>query len=170
MEAIRTPDAAARLITDAINAAHLLGIAVTTDPRLGVKCPSTEKPRWERDPATPAVSPLGAVLLHLQPPIPLADDALIHVLGSKMLFHLGIEDGCGGAPVSTNLTRGPDGQLYRDGWMLGKVVRTFLATEVCEPHRTRYARGERCPKCRAGVPVERPEGDVTLRIVMDPEV
>lgn len=169
----RTPNVsatAAEILTDAINAAHLLGITVSTDTRLGVRCPSTEAPRWERDPRCEAVSCLGAVLLHAQPRIPLADDALIHVFGSKMLYHLGIEEGCAGYDQSENLTRGLDAQLYRDGWVLGKVVRTFLATSVCEPHRIRFPRGGRCGHCAAGVPIPRSDDEITLTIVTDVEV
>lgn len=160
----RTP---AQIITDAVNAAHRQGITVSTDPRMGVRCPSSAAPRWERHPSAEAVSPLGAVLLAEQPPIELADEALCHVLGSKMLFHLGIEDGCGGAVMSANLTRGLDAQLYRDGWKLGEQLRVLISTVVCEPHRMRHLRGERCPMCAAGVPVPRPD-EPTLRIV-EPE-
>jgi hypothetical protein len=161
----------AQVLTQAINRAHAAGIPITTSRRLGVTCSSSAAPHWERDGSGDAISPLAAVLLAEQTPLSHADPALCHVFGSAMTYHLGIEDGVEGLDPSENLQRGPDAQLYRDGWRLGVQVRLLLSTERCDGHNVRHPRAEQCPMCAAGIPVPRlAANDVTLPIALPPEV
>jgi len=142
------PTGAARILTDAVNAAHARGLTVTTARDLGVVCPSIVDPSWEIDPRASAVSVLGAVLLDRQPPIVDIDHALAYVFGTRPEFHEGIEWGAAGKPAPETADR-----LFADGYFLGVQMRTLVATVPCGVHLTRYLRGERCPRC-VGAPVE----------------
>src|SRR5438876_1046192 len=81
---------------------------------LGVVCSSTAEPAWGLDPMAHEISPLGAVLLSMQPPLADEDRALAHVFGSRPEFHEGIEDGASGR---RNISH--DDHLYNDGHLLG---------------------------------------------------
>ncbi len=153
---------AARILTDSVNAAHATGLTVTTDADLGVVCLSSASPTWAPDPHAYAVSVLGAVLLAHQPPIVGVDQALAHVFGSRPEFVQGIEDGVSGkaAPEVADA-------LYGDWYFLGVQLRTLVATVPCALHAVRFPRGQRCPRCAAGVPVARPYDEPTQPVQVD---
>ncbi len=141
------PASPLRLIAEAIKTATAAGHVVTAEATLGLVCNSTSMPRWEHDPRAAAISPLGALLLAHQPPIPLADEALAHLLGTSMIYVLGLDDGCVGATPSSTIARGPAARLYADGYTIGTELRALL-------HR----------KYRDGVPIARPADETTDRI------
>lgn len=129
---------AARIVTEAINKAHDLGLFVSTARDLGVVCASIVEPKWEVDPhAGRTLSALGAVLLHRSPPIVDIDMALSWIFGSRPEFHEGIEDAVAG---ERDVSR--DDQLYCDGVFLGIQVRGLILR-------------------RQGVPVERSGDEIT---------
>lgn len=136
----RPPDPTVEIIRRAVNAAHDAGITVSTVPDLGVHCTSTMDPRWEVEQRVQVVSPLGAVLLALQPHIVDADAALSHVLGVGKLWVIGFDDAVGGAKQVSEASR-----LYGDGFAAGVEFRAIM-------HR------------RAGVPVERADDQPTAPI------
>lgn len=136
------------LIRESVNAAAQLGITVSTIPDLGVHCTSQHPPCWEREGRADCVSPLGAVLIARQPPIPSADDALAHVLGVSVLWVIGFDDGCAKQAPSTAFANGPARLLYAQGFEAGTTFRAVM-------HR------------RAGVPVERPDDAPTRPLVID---
>lgn len=161
----------AEILTRACNAAHAAGIPIHTDQRSGVIRMDHELPRWQRSPLADACSPLGCVLLAEQPDRGLYDEALCHVFGETMLFHLGLEDAIAGADPSENLMRGANKLSYVAGYRVGVQVRLLLCTERCDGHNVRHPRSEFCPMCAAGVPVPRLRADeVTLPIALPPEV
>jgi len=145
-----TPTGAARILTDAVNAAHTRGLTVTTAADLGVIATSTQRPAWELDPRASAVSVLGAVLLAHQPPVVDVDHALAYVFRTRPEFCEGIEDGVSGNHGGAESVD----QLFREGWFIGVQMRTLVTTIPCGKHLTRYPQGETCPRC-AGVPVAR---------------
>jgi len=113
---------AARILTDAVNAAHDRGLTVVAARDLGVICTSIVEPTWEVDPrAATAISPLGAVLLDRKPPIVNIDMALSWVFGSRPEFHEGIEDGVVG---QRDMRR--DDKLYLDGVFIGAQLRELI--------------------------------------------
>lgn len=116
----------ARIITEAINAAIDRGLTVSSKPDLGVHCTSTWAPTWAPDPRSPAVSPLGAVLLAAQPQVSEPTAALVAALGVGSLFAEGFDAGCDGAKPSETLQKGPDAPLYRQGYALGVETRIHL--------------------------------------------
>lgn len=130
------------LIRQAVNAADRMGITVSTVQSLGVHCTSTHAPRWERDGRTDCVSPLGAVLLVMQPPVPDIDAAIAHALGVSTLWCIGFDDGQAKQPPSNAFAAGPARRLYAEGFEAGTTFRAVM-------HR------------RQGVPVERPLGQDT---------
>lgn len=141
---VRPPDPTVEIIRRAVNAAHAAGLTVSTVPDLGVHCTSSHGARWEADQRTRAISPLGAVLLIVQPHISDADSALAHVLGVNVLWVIGFGDGCGGARKAEDIS-GPAARLYSEGWTAGVEFRAIM-------HR------------RAGVPVERADDQPTAPI------
>lgn len=124
------------LIREAVNAATKAGVTVSTVQSLGVHCTSTHAPTWERDGRTDCVSPLGAVLLVMQPPVSDVDAAVAHALGVSTLWAIGFDDGCSKQPPSGAFAVGPAKLLYAQGFEAGTTFRAAL-------HR------------RQGVPVER---------------
>lgn len=150
---------AARILTDALNAAHARGLTVSTDADIGVVASSTQQPAWEVDPRVSAVSILGCVLLAHQPPIADIQKALTHVFEEPAEFCEGIEHGASGKPAPENA-----GRLYADGYFLGIQMRTLVWTVPCETHLSRYPRGQKCPMCAAGVPAQRPGRERTQPI------
>lgn len=141
---------AARILTDAINAAHAAGLTVSTAADIGVICLSSAGPAWAPDPRATAVSVLGCVLLAHQPPIVEIDHALAHVFGTRPEFAEGVEDRVSGKAAGESGDR-----LYGDGYFVGVQLRSLVSTVPCGAHLVRYPRGERCPKCQAAVPIER---------------
>jgi hypothetical protein len=133
---------AARLLTDAVNAAIAVGIEINIaeGAELGVVCTSTAQPLWELDPMVGRVSVLGAVLMALQPPLADEDAALSHVFGSRPEFHEGIEDGASGVINCSHEDR-----LYSEGHTIGKEIRGLI--------QRRY-----------GIPVERSSIETTEEI------
>lgn len=154
---------AARILTDAVNVAHARGLTVSTRRDLGVVCVSIVEPSWQLDPRASAVSVLGALLLERQPPIVNIDQALSWVFGSRPEFHEGIEEGVAGVDGGGRSTD----RLFAEGWFIGVQMRTLVSTVPCPTHLTRYPRGERCPRCAEGVPVERPAAETTRPLVLD---
>lgn len=148
---------AARILTDALNQAHARGLTVSTEADLGVVATSTQQPAWEPDPRSAAISVLGCVLLAHQPPIADADAALSYIFGgTRPEFHEGIEAGVSGEPAPETADR-----LYADGYFIGVQMRVLVWTVPCGTHMVRFPRGERCPRCAEGVPVERSATEVT---------
>lgn len=132
----------AQILTDAVNAAIATGLVVSTESdALGVVCNSTADPLWELDPMAHELSPLGAVLLAMQPPLADDDRALAHVFGARPEFHEGIEDGASGR---RNISH--DDRLYSDGHLLGVQIRELIQR-------------------RRGIPVERSVIEITEEIV-----
>ena len=131
--AIRPSDPLA-LIRAAVRAASAAGIPVSTNPDMGVLCPSTHAPSWERDPRAPAISALGAVLIAHQPRIPLADEALAHVLGVEPIWTCGFDDAAEGKdPTASAVIRGPAVRKYADGFRAGAEFRALHAAPTASP-------------------------------------
>ncbi len=139
---VRPPNPTIEIIRRAVNAAHAAGLTVSTVPDLGVHCTSTHDPRWEVEQRVQVLSPLGAVLLALQPHIVDADAALAHVLGVNRIWVQGFDEGQSGEKSNLLVNEGPAARLYNDGWKAGVEFRAIM-------HR------------RAGVPVERPANETT---------
>lgn len=134
----------ARIVTESINAALKRGLTVSSAPDLGVACTSTYAPAWELDPRAGAISPLGAVLLIVQPKVTEPVAALVHALGVGSMWQEGFSDGCAKEDPRENLEAGPDGLLYADGYRVGGQTRALLhralgvpvlrdADEITEP-------------------------------------
>jgi len=139
---VRPSDPTVEIIRRAVNAAHAAGLTVSTVPDLGVHCTSTHAPRWEVEQRVQVVSPLGAVLLMIQPTIPDADKALSHVLGVGKLWVIGFDEACGGAKQVSETSR-----LYGEGFAAGAEFRAVM-------------------HLRQGVPVARP-AEVTEPVQID---
>lgn len=154
---------AARILTDAVNAAHTRGLTVSTEADIGVVATSTHKPAWEVDQRAKTISVLGAVLLEHQPPLADVDAALSYVFGgTRPEFHEGIEEGVTGKPAPETADR-----LFAEGYFLGVQMRTLVWTVPCPTHLARYPRGQKCPKCAAGVPAERSASETTPRLPIE---
>lgn len=87
---------------------------------LGVHVVSAESPRWERDPRAKWLSPLGAVLLEVQPsewddPY----DALAEVFETRLAYVEGLIDGMEKAEPDKDRAGTRDGRLYVTGWEQG---------------------------------------------------
>jgi hypothetical protein len=135
---VRPPNPIVEIIRRAVNAAHAAGLTVSTVPDLGVHCVSTAQPLWEVEQRVQVISPLGAVLLALQPQIVEADAALAHALGVNRIWICGFDEGQAGEKSDLLVDSGPAAQLYGQGFTAGVEFRAVM-------HR------------RAGVPVERPD-------------
>ncbi len=140
--AVRPPNPIVEIIRKAVNAAHAAGLTVSTVPDLGVHCTSTHAPRWEVEQRVQVISPLGAVLLALQPAIVDADAALAHALGVNRIYILGFDEGQSGLKSNLLIDEGPAARLYGQGFAAGVEFRAIM-------HR------------RAGVPVERAPDEPT---------
>jgi hypothetical protein len=122
-----------RLIAEAVNVALRAGLTVSAVPALGVHCVSTAKPRWEPEARVQVISPLGAVLLARQPPIPDADAALAHALGVGRLYVVGFDDGCAGQSPSVSMSGGTASRLYGDGFVAGAQFRAVMHRRQAVP-------------------------------------
>lgn len=129
-----------KIIRAAIDTVRSRGITVTTDVYPGVMLASTLVPSWERDPKCERVSPLGAVLLALQPPVPSLDKALVAALDVSTIWILAFEFGAAGIEMDERLKRVPAKLLAAEGYAAGDALRTSMgvpsaraATETTGP-------------------------------------
>lgn len=110
-----------------IREAALAQLAAGTRVRvgsLGVHVTSAERPRWERDPRQSGVSPLGCVLLEVQPEE--WDDsyeALAAVFETRVAYVEGLADGLEKAVPARELSEGVVARLYISGWEQGYRIR-----------------------------------------------
>jgi hypothetical protein len=82
--------------------------------------------RWERDPMSRGVSPLGAAVLLHQPHRTTAPEAAADALGISLAREEGIADGLALAPKSAAWARGLGREDYRWGWEFGAVLRIAM--------------------------------------------
>jgi hypothetical protein len=121
-------------IHDAILWCAKQGIPVAPDV-IGVTCVSQQHKRWARDERSPAVSPLGAVILHRQPPS--ADPykaAAIALDDCGLAFIGGVEDGLTRTTPSAEMLSSARRALYIQGTQLGAWLRSELVDKRCPVH------------------------------------
>lgn len=143
----RTARSLLDLVHGAILAAAEAGHAVAPD-RLGVICTSRNPPKWEADPTSPTMDPVGALILAEQPATSDERKAQLVVLGSATAFVSGVESG---------LTRSTEGdaiflkpatrELYLNGLELGTWLRTELCGKACPIHGRFQEKHVVCPVC-----------------------
>jgi hypothetical protein len=147
------PEAVARLLVDAVNAAHTRGLEVVASGDHGVTCVSMHAAeRWVPTPRARGVSPIGAAILYRQPGVPEVDVAGCLALGVSAAYMIGFVAGVAGEPPHATWQTHVARLLIGEGYFLGREIRTFIATAVCEIHEKRYPRTGVCPVCADDVP------------------
>lgn len=112
----------ARIVTEAIQEVIDRGLAVASNPELGVRY----RAAWELDPRAGAVSPLGAVLLVRQPQNDEPTAALVETLGVPWLWAEGFNHGCARARPNPSMQAGLESWVYSEGYGVGAEARLLL--------------------------------------------
>jgi len=151
------------LIKAAIARAAARGITVELGGPLGVRYVHGSRPRWVVDVREASVSPLGAVLLDLQPegPTDIARslgsssqslDGFVSIAVAEALdVHLAYVEGllCGMDHMEPSgaWVRSPKARFYLAGIAHGARFRLDWMTLKCERHGRVYRRGQTCGAC-----------------------
>lgn len=139
-------------LVEAIGWAMARGIPIRLSEH-GVRCVSSlVDVRWERDPASHGVNPIGAAVLMHQPAKTAMPDAGADALGVSIPYVEGLADGLAQCELSnawrTSLAR----HRYLAGVGQGATLRIAILSRNCkrDPAHGPYPLDKRtCPKCEA---------------------
>lgn len=116
----------ATTVKAAVEWARGRGLRVRLVESFGVVCLSTHAPEWELDPRADALSPIGAVVLMVQPPCSDPDEAASLVLDAPASYVTGLARGIAKGEPSETWTDSVDRRLFAAGYEAGLFVRSWL--------------------------------------------